>query len=224
MTRLELAERLWQKAGIAGSGPTSTVGQMGEASQIVNWIDEAYEYLQNEVASWLYLRGDFSFNTVASTFEYDTSTIASDYAELKQDTLRIYKTASGTSDEQWLDFVRWRDFRDAYMLASQRTETGRPTYYTIMPDLGIRLYPGPDDIYTVTGEYYKVPDVMTADSDEPIIPERFQMAIVWKGLEFYGSYHEEPNRESKGEEQYNKILNRIMSNQIPKISFGKPLA
>jgi hypothetical protein len=227
MTKLELAQRLRQKAGIAGSGPTTTIGQTGELAHIVNWIDEAYEHVQNEYQSWAFLRNDFTFNTVAATAEYTAATIATDLAEWQPDTFRIYKTATGFSDEQWLDYVRWKDFRDAYMLASQRTESGRPTRHTIIRDEpadGIRLYPVPDDIYTVIGEYWQIPDTMSADTDTPIIPERFHMIIVWKALEYYGSYNEEPNRESMGRQEYDRLLALMSQSQLTKVTLGRPLA
>lgn len=226
MNKLALANRLKEKAGIAGATLTTTIGQTGEIGHVVHWIEEAYEHIQNEFQTWSFLRNDFSFNTVAGTSEYSTATIASDAAEWQVDTFRLYLAATGVSDEQWISYVNWRDFRNSYMLGTQRTSQGKPTRHTVIrydPQDGIRLYPVPDDIYTVVGEYYQVPDTMDLDTDSPIFT-KFHMAIVWKGLELYGSYNEEPNRESKGFEQYNKMLAQMCQNYLEKVHFGNPLA
>lgn len=224
MTRLELAQSLVQEAGIAGSGPITTIDQTGEMKRVVTWIDRAYNYIQIEFETWLLKRKDFSFNTVAGTAEYSASGIASDFSSWKTDSFRIYNTATGISDEQWLDYVAWDDFRDAYLLSTQRTTQGRPVQFTVKPDKSIQTFPVADDTYTIIGEYYETPDIMTADTDEPQFPTRYHEAIMWLGLKYYGAWSAEPDKYAVGRDEYDNYRRKMELTRLPRLQWGKPLA
>lgn len=126
--------------------------------------------------------------------------------------------------ENYLFELPWEDFYTYYKIGGQRYTEGLPTYYSINPSHNIELYQVPDGSYTIGGQYVRTPHEMTEDDDEPIFKERYHWAIIWKALELYGSYNEEPNRESKGEEQYERILTKMTHNELPKFDIGEPLA
>lgn len=70
MNRLTLAQSLREKCGITGSGPSTTLSQTGEMLRVVNWIDEAWLQIQTLSDWWQWMRGDFSFDTIAAQREY----------------------------------------------------------------------------------------------------------------------------------------------------------
>lgn len=129
MNKLALCQRLATEAEVSGASsgtlPSATTGQTGEMLQVVRDIENAYEELQNLRPNWLFMREDFSFNTVSGTAAYTpTAAGLTDFRAWRTDTLRAYLTATGVADEQWLEFVPWDRFRDSYMLADQRTTPG----------------------------------------------------------------------------------------------------
>lgn len=210
---------------MTGTGPATTVAQVGEYGRIVEWIESAYQKIQNLHPNWDFLRADFSFATAASTANYTKTTAG--VAELgtwKTDTFRCYLTASGVSDQQEIDYVPWAEFRESYSLGSLSTQEGRPDLFTIKPDQSVTFWPIPNDIYTVTGEYFKRAQTLSADASEPLIPLAFQDVIVWRALMFYGAYAGADEKYAHGQNEYKQVLAKLELNQLPAMEMAGPLA
>ena len=86
----------------------------------------------------------------------------------------------------------------------------------------MELWPIPDAVYTVNGEYYMDMQTMTLDADIPILPD-YHMAIVWKALMYYGAFEGAPEVYAHGQEQYEKLLSKLEINQLEKMTYGPPL-
>ena len=70
MNFLELAQRLHTEAALAGTAPAAVTGQTGMNLKLVNWINTAYENIQELHDTWFFRRADFSFSTIAGTANY----------------------------------------------------------------------------------------------------------------------------------------------------------
>lgn len=225
MTFLELCKRLRQEASVSGDGPSSTLNQSGEMLRLVNWIGTAYEEIQNMKDNWRFMTSDFSFNTINGQNEYLAATSGiSDLASWKPDSFRIYKTSLGVMDEQWIRYLEYEErFRDLRGFANTSMIAGRPIDFSIKPDNALVLFPIPDDTtYTIRGQYYKTPSVMTLDIDTPNFPQRFHMAIVWKALMYYGMYESAQEMIAQGERNFNQVYARLSIDQSfkPRIASG----
>ena len=223
MNYLTLCKRLRLEAGISGTGPAAVAGQTGEMLRVVEWIAAAYEDVQTAHATWRFLREDFSFPTIADTQEYTPAAASiTDLASWIRQDMRLYLTSA--ADEQFLQDMPWDDFRIAAMYGSNRLVTGRPILASIKPNNSLMLWQTPDDVYTVLGEYYTVPDVMALDADIPIIPARFHLAIVWKALMYYGAYTAADEKYAHGKNQYSRQMRALENDQLERIRYGEPLA
>jgi hypothetical protein len=219
---LALSQRLRQEAGISGTGPTTVVSQTGEMQRVVDWVLSAYEEIQNAHTTWRFLRNSFSFSTVASQQEYTPVQAGiSDMASWVNDTVSLY---SSVADEQFLDYVPWDFFKTNYWIGSHRTTTGRPSVVTVTPANSLSLWQLPDAVYTCRGEYYKTPGTMAVDADTTNIPTRFQMAIVWKGLMYYGAYAAADEKYTHGKNEYTRLLRKMELDQLEDFAYGEPLA
>ena len=187
---------------------------------VVNWIADAYEDIQDKHADWSFLRNDFSFNCVSGTGVYPASTVT-DLANWKRDSLRVYLTT--TDDEQWLESRAWENFRDIRLMGSSRTQTGRPIEFSIKPDKSLIVWPIPDDTYTINGEYYKVAQVMADDTDEPVF-DRHHMAIVYNALMRYAAYVAEPSLYARAESEHKRLIRKIERDFTNGFTIGGPLA
>ena len=226
MTFLEICQRLRQEAGISGTGPTAVTGQSGEMLRVVDWAKSAYENIQNKYPHWEFLRFDFSFPTVAATATYaptDAGVGLTEHTKWVRDSLRIYLTATGVNDEQWLTCIPWATFRDTRLFGANRSVSGRPTEFAVRPNQSIVLWPTPDAVYTVVGEYFKRPQVMSADADEPVFPREFHMAIAWRALVLYGGFESASEAYSRAVIEYNEIMAKLEIDQLPGISVGGTL-
>lgn len=220
MNRLALCKRLRSEAGIAGSGPSTTISQTGELGRIVDWIDEAYEDIQDKHNDWYFLRNDFSFNCVVGTSSYPTSTVTN-LSNWKPDSFRCYLTS--TDNETWLNYWSWDNFRDSRLMGPNRTATGMPIDFTIKPDKTVVLWPIPDDTYTIDGEFYRSPLAMTLDADTPVF-DRYNMAIVYNALMRYAAYSAEPSLFANAQKEYGRLIAKLEREHMPMPTTGGSLA
>jgi hypothetical protein len=139
------------------------------------------------------------------------------------DTFRCYKTSIGKSDDMWLFEWDYSAFRDTYQFGSQ--VPSRPVNFTVRPrDSALILGPVPDDIYTVYGEYRKVPQVLVDDTDEPLIKAHLQPVIIYKAMTFYGLEQSAAEVLTRGETGFMRLMTAMEREELPKVSFGNPLA
>ncbi len=187
---------------------------------MVSWIRQAYTDVQDKNSSWNFLRLNYSFNCTVGVQSYGDAVVPL-LGNWKPHSNRIYLT---TYENEWfLQFVPWEDFRDYRVFGASRTQTGRPIECTINPEKELVLWPIPDNTYTVVGEYYRAPAVMTADTDEPIFP-RYHMAIVFNALMRYASYVSDPSVYAYAQKEYLIMISRLESDQLERVKFAGPLA
>lgn len=225
MNFLELCSRLGTESGVSGSISTVT-GVTGEWSRIVNWIQQAWVEIQEENPEWNWMRKPVSFDTIAnqSTYTPTSAPISlTDFASWREDSFRIYLTSAGVGTEWLLPFRDYNSFRDYWLLSSRKITYARPTEITVAPNKDLILGLAPDSIYTVSGEYYKQPVILSADADTPDMPSRFHMAIVYRAMMFYGGYESASDAYSRGESQYKAMMNNIRYDQMPSITRGGSL-
>lgn len=218
MNRLQLTQRLLRECGVSGTGPSTTISQSGELGRLVDWIDTAWLEIQEERPNWNWMVGSFSFETTASDYEYTTTDVGIDttFANWRIETLRSYLTAAGVGTERYMNFMEYDSFRDYYLFNTRTTSLSQPYEFTVSPpDKRLLLGPNPNDIYTVRGEYYKLPVAMTADADTPGMPERFHMAIVYRAMMDYASYESAPEVYERGFTKYTEIMRRLEDDQMP---------
>lgn len=156
MNFLQLCQRSREKCGISGSGPAAVTGQSGEMLRVINWVNEAWMEIQNSRTNWMWMRGEFTFNTVAAQQAYTTTEagVAATHSHWWMDTLRIYRADVGVNDEQHLHQTDYADFRDVYQFSARMN--GRPTAVAVRPwDQALLLGPVPERTYTVVGEYLR---------------------------------------------------------------------
>ena len=222
LTFLALAQRLRQEAGISGSGPTTVVSQTGEMKRVVDWILTAYEDIQTAHTSWRFLRSTFSFSTVDGQQSYTPAQAGiTDMGAWITDTISLYSSAS---DEQFLSYVPWDFFKAVYGIGTNRTVESRPNVVTVTPGNSLSLWQLPDAVYTCKGEYYQTADTMAVDADTPVIPRRFQMAIVWKALTYYGAYAAADEKYLHGKNEYRRLMRLLELDQLEDFTYGDPLA
>jgi hypothetical protein len=225
MNRLQLCQKLNREAGWSGTGPTTTLSQSGDYLKIVEWVDDSYADIQNMHYDWRFLQESFSFNLTVGKQDYTPAEAGiTDLAVWKITQFgdaRLYLTA--TTDEQYLDFMPWDKFRQSYLFGSNRSSTNRPFAVSISPENKLYFNTLPQSAFTCVGEYFKVPDVMEADADEPIIPDRFQMAIVYRALMFYGAFDAANEKYAHGMSEFKRMIRKMEIDQLPKPMFGAPL-
>lgn len=199
MNRLQLVNALSVEASIAGNGVSTTNGQTGEGGRLVSWIDQAYEDVQNEYFDWKFLRAQATFNTQVGV------NIIQPAADLNVwDREMLFN--SDRSQIQITDYEDLEEKRDESI-------TGTPTEFILKADNTLMAYPKPDKVETFTYDYFKVPHVMTADTDKPVFPAQFHRVIIGRALIYYGNYESAQEMIMQGTQIYQTLLKRLAANQ-----------
>lgn len=186
MTFLELCKLLRAEAGISGDGPVSVINQTGINLKIVNWIQRAYQEVQNEHHDWAFLWSEASFALTPGKTDYaPTSDMGLDDFNHWEPQSFFGRGQTGEPN-RLIAFVPFEEFR----LRSRVERTGEPLIYTILPNDQIRFDCKPTYAEVVDFEYYRVPFQMSANTDAPIFSAQFHDILLYKALMYYAADEE----------------------------------
>ena len=230
MTFLELVNRARVECGVSGPALTTLQGVLAgsEAARFVSWVNSAWGDIQTAKEDWQWLRTPVQFNLVTQqqTYTPTQAGVGSDFGNWKRDSFRCSSVGQNYADEQLLNYMDYTTFRNLYQYGNMRTTYARPVVVSIAPgpDKSLAFGSIPDQAYVITGEYYQRPYDLVADADEPDIPERFQLAIVYRAMMFYGGYESAPEVFQRGEAEFKRLMSRLNIDQLPTPVSGPPLA
>ena len=223
MNFLQLAQRVYQEGGISGE-IVSVQNQNGESQRVVNWVASAYnEILNDQGMVWNFLhptavvklevgKGEYTFDelNLAQGVQWDTRS------------MRV-AVADNLADETFLLHMGFPQFRDYWLFSSRRTVQSRPLNASVDFSTHLRIAPLPDQPYNLVLEYQIMPEPLVDNEDVPVIPDRFQMAIVWKALRHYGMYEAAPEVVSRADLEYRALIQHIYNDQSPEVIVGSPM-
>ncbi len=236
MTFLELARRLALECGMTASAsiPAAVTSQTGNLLKAVNWLGDAWNELQTSNDNWRWMRSRFTLPTVASTSEYAytdatdviaSATISRFARWIVMDPYnppKAYLTSSGIGSQYHLGFLSWEDFQQVYRIGTE--QEGPPVHVTIDPQNNLVFGPTPNDIYTITGEYQKSPQILAANGDTPELPARFHMLLVYEAMRIYANDQVAQEVMNRAVTQGNRLLSMLQLDQLPAPRVGGPLA
>lgn len=234
-TFLEICQQTARDVGMAGNGPTTTIGQTGLYGDIVRWVIDSYTEIQNRNGGhWRFLRHEFTLPTVDTVDSYDwtqaiDSTTANPLTRFSEWRVndsrlppRIYLTASGVGTQTWMSVAPWSDFQQIYKISNQ--VDSYPAHVTVDPQDNIVIGPAPNGVYTITGEYFRGPQVLALDADVPEMPLQFHNLIRFYAIENYGYRQSAPEILNRAEKQQRKYMRQLERNQLERFSLARPLA
>jgi len=156
--------------------------------QCKNAVNASIRQINQQKYGWPFNHETHNETLVAGTTRYDIPTNAK---HVDYDTFRIRGDSGLNVEGRNLDQIDYKEYLNKYVEQEDETDVGSiPVYVFETPDNNYGLYPYPDEAYTLTFEYYKIPDSLTAATDVPTIPERFRHVIadgaVMYGFQFRG--------------------------------------
>lgn len=217
-TFLELAIKLRKECGVTGTDAT-TVNATGEWGRLCGWIVDSWIEIQDDQTGWEWMRKTVTFNTVSQQGEYTpVQAGVTDLGSWKEKSFRAYPVSAGVGAEQVIKYKPYSAFRDQYLLSSMRTTYSRPIEITVSPSKSLILGFAPNEVYVVSGEYYKAPVTMTLDADTPDMPAKFHLAIVHRAKMKYGIFESASEVYDAGKEDLRVIMNSLRQDQLPKMT------
>lgn len=239
MNYLELGRRFTDESGATNVNLTTMTGQKGESRRFTQWIAQAWNEIQTLHDDWEWMRKS---NLMGSGVSFvpapgqayiplgvTPDTIGLDIDDFGGkwciDSFRNYSTDAGPRSEIFMTEISYDWWRDSYMYGANRFVQTRPVVIGIAPDKGLCIGPPSNGLYTVTGDYYRSPTVMVADTDVPLgLPKKYHMAIVFKAMTYYGSYEAAPEVQGRGEEGFDQLIRELEAYYGPRVVMGGALA
>lgn len=221
-TFLRLVRQLHQDCGISGDAPETVVDQIGEAKRLVDWVAHAWVLIQSLHDDWKFQRRSISFETETGEAFYTTEDCGIEpntFGNWVRNSFRCYLTSTGQQGELPIelnpDYDAWRS---RWMIGANRTVQSYPIDIAIMPDDGLALGPKPNGVYTINGDYYLAPILMTQDDDIPHLPKKHSpLIIVHRAMMQYGIYESASEVLADGELLYTTRLNLLEIDQLPQM-------
>lgn len=224
MTFLELVNFVRSESGDTSSDLSALSSVTGENLRIKNWVIRSWNEIQDLHDDWKWMRGTYSFTTTADQGAYTSaqSGISSRFRFWDKTYCTAYLTAVGVTDQIELRWLEYEVFRANYLTGSQTS--GRPEHFTV--GLSNELIVGPEPVstgYTIAGQYAKSRQELSADTDEPEVPELHEI-IAWRALMKYGRYESAQEVYADARMQYRALLSKLRNKYLPMISLCGPLA
>ena len=238
MTFLELCQLVAEESGMVdGTNPTTVTGQVGILAKIVRITAEVWRKIQLARPNWKWMRAEFTSSALAAVAppivaKYTAvalmgATLALRWGRWFEDDvlggyypMSIYDSSIGVSDESKLTQMSWTAFRDKYMRGSQTA--GRPIEWAISPAGELCLGPNPSiSTYIVKGEYWKSPQLLVEDGDEPEVDAQYHTGIAYTAVTKLNSGDEaSPQAIKDARDEANKWLDDLERDQLPNFTFG----
>ena len=206
-TYIQLCQDMAREVGIPGTGPSTVTPTAEDEADIVRYIKDANTDICSMWFNWDFLWEEHSANTVAST---STLTSPSDLAQWNIDSV-VYDPTS----ESWqpLIFVGWKEYKEDYKYGT--VDTGVPEFFSVKPNNVIDMYPTPDSATTLTAEYWKVPPILSASTDTPLIPTRFQRIIICRAKIYYAEQNDASEVMGSSLSEFQDLLGKLEADQLP---------
>lgn len=236
MNFLAICQRLREECGVAGTGPTTVIGQAGELQRLVQWAAAAYDEIQEKHFNWRWLRSSWTVNTVLNDDSYApadcTDVLAAaaitrfrnwwPFDEEGAPNVQIYKQSEGVATERRMSFMSLPSYRYQYRLGSPAG--GLPSFYAIDPKNNLLLGPKPDGVYVVSGEYQKSGQTLALDADVPEMPDRFHLLVVYRAMEKYGAFKAAAEVFTRAQYEGSRLMTQLELDQLPDIALAGPMA
>lgn len=232
MDLLTIARRVKSETGRGGGGPLSVTSAVDNDLRIVNAVRDAWLDVQAEPYNWRWMRKNVAAGPlVAAQIAYTDAqlgltagAVASWWPESAQYRPTAYDAA--LSSQQWaLVFMDYERFRQQFQVGTHTA--GAPQFWSVDDAGRLLIGPMPDATvsYRVNIDYRQAPTELTADADEPDMPERFHRLLIWKALMDASTHDASQEHYVRARDRHEDIFNALIADQGEQITFGhRPLA
>ncbi len=203
---LELCQRVRQECSIPGT-MASVASQTGIFQRIVTWVADSDALIQSAFADWSFLWAQHSTPTIPNT---DTYNAPSDLGAWDLDSFHLDST---TAQHTRLKYIDYAEYRDRYRNGVQTPN--RPFRITVLPNNHLVVNPVPDDVYTLTADYYRIPTRLAANTDTSAIPERFEQAIIALARSKFAEEEGSPVMLNNALQEYGFWMEELKKHHLP---------
>ena len=154
----------------------------GIQTSVKEFINRSINDIYTAELEWPFLHTDGTITTVAGTAEYALET---GFKSVDVDTAYLIEADTDVKVIPYIPYVQFTNqFRERDLDPTTTDNRAKPEYFYLTQDDKIGLTPIPDKEYTFFYEYWATHTDLSASTDEPVLPVRYQDAVVSRS-EYY---------------------------------------
>jgi len=154
----------------------------GIQTAVKEFINRSINDIYTAELEWPFLHTDGTITTVAGTAEYS---LVTGYKSVDTDTAYLIEASEDIKIIPYIPYIQFANqFRERDLDPTTTTNRAKPDYFYLTQDDKLGLTPIPDKEYTFYYEYWAIHADLSATTDEPALPARYQDAIVSRS-EYY---------------------------------------
>jgi len=212
MNFLQICQEVNTMCGMQGSMSTA-YGATGYQATLAKAVINAWIDIQNLRREWRFMRKSVTFNTVTSQYEYTLTNIfgPGNPQDIALWVPGMVYYASG--DANMPLYMYEYDAYKHYDIAAQSNST--PYVYAADPiDRHLYINP-PDGIYSITAHYWRTPQILSANTDTPVLPVQFHRAIVYRAAADFAAFMGNVNEYQVYTQKADSMIGSIMRTEVP---------
>jgi hypothetical protein len=154
----------------------------GIQTAVKEFINRSINDIYTAELEWPFLHTDGTITTVAGTAEY---ALVTGYKSIDADTAYLIEASEDIKVIPYIPYNQFTNqFRERDLDPTTTANRSKPEYFYLTQDDKIGLTPIPDKEYTFYYEYWAIHTDLSASTDSPDLPARYQDAIVARS-EYY---------------------------------------
>lgn len=214
MTFLELVQRLHSESLRSTAAPTALSGATDRNTRLFNRVADAWRDLQQE-RDWKWMRTTTDVALTVGQQTYSDSDLAlTRFGRWRREdqTYSPGLYTSGSPNTLWpLYYENLDTFRQNWIYRTMGNST--PIAWTIDETERFLVGPAPAVAYMLRAEFWKDPVELAADADEPDMPSKHHMVLVWRALIDVAKADAKPELLALAETNYRSTFDKLLFDQ-----------
>ena len=189
----------------------------GIQTAIKEFINRSVNDIYTAELEWPFLHTDGTITTVAGTAEY---ALATGYKSVDVDTAYLIEASTDIKIIPYIPYNQFTNqFRERDLDPTTTDNRAKPEYFYLTQDDKIGLTPVPDKEYTFYYEYWATHTDLSASTDEPAVPARYQDIIVSRSEYYVHQLRSNIEAASMKHQEYEKKIERMRIDLINKPAY-----
>lgn len=214
MTFLEIVRRVNAITGFQGE--IKSVDATGYQEVLITAVKDAYEDIQRYRSDWEFMKTSRQISVSDAKEEYTLTELwAGDTVDLANYRFIVY-------DYKPLTFIPYEDF---VLIDYSQYTGGKPNEFTVDPDSKNLIISPVDTNYTMTLHYTRTLDVLSSNTQVPLIPINFHQLIVYMAVMTVSTYLGNPTLYDTYSVKTSITLGQLLRDSNPaKVIRKRPIA
>ena len=194
----------------------------GIQTAVKEFINRSINDIYTAELEWPFLHTDGTITTVAGTAEYS---LVTGYKSIDVDTAYLIEASTDIKIIPYIPYNQFTNqFRERDLDPTTTDNRAKPEYFYLTQDDKLGLTPVPDKEYTFYYEYWATHTDLSASTDEPDIPARYQDAIVARSEYYVNQLRSNIDAASMKHQEYEKKIERMRIDLINKPTYMRSTA